>query len=63
MIMHFSGDRRSDQERSSSRMSLAQNTITRTDTRKIIVAAAFTSGVIPRRRSPQIWSGIVRSEG
>jgi hypothetical protein len=49
MIMHFSGDRRSDQERSSSRMSLAQNTITTTDTRKIMVAAAFTSGVTPRR--------------
>jgi hypothetical protein len=28
-------------------MSLAQNTITTTDTRKIMVAAAFTSGVIP----------------
>jgi hypothetical protein len=33
-------------------MSLAQTTITTTDARKIMVAAAFTSGVIPRREQP-----------
>jgi len=38
----------------SSRMSLAQNTMTTTEIRKMTVAAALTSGVIPRRRSPQI---------
>jgi hypothetical protein len=35
-------------------MSLAQTTITVTDRRKITVAAAFTSGVIPLRSNPQI---------
>jgi hypothetical protein len=58
--MHFLGDRAADQAQSGSRMSLAQTTITTTDTRKMIVAAAFTSGVIPRRSSPQIWSGVAQ---
>jgi hypothetical protein len=54
MVMHFLGDGAADQAPSGSRMSLAQTTITPTDTRKIMVAAAFTSGVIPRRSRPQI---------
>ena len=33
--------------------------MTQTDTANITVAAAFTSGVMPRRSSPQIWSGRV----
>ena len=38
----------------SSRIRRAHTTITTTLTAKITVAAAFTSGVIPRRRRPQI---------
>ena len=38
----------------SSRMSLAQITMTVRDRRKMIAAAALTSGVIPRRSNPQI---------
>jgi hypothetical protein len=38
----------------SSRISRAHTTITTTLSAKITVAAAFTSGVIPRRSRPQI---------